>query len=790
MTEILLGIGLCLVLILCAGMTASRAETDSVPGVAAGGNGIPTVSLTIDPEEYQEMIDSPDHSYRAESGSVRIDVPEGYRSAFGEIDPESTGVELPLGYIRGRGNSTWLEEKKSFRFKLEGKADLLGMGKSKNWLLISNTMDASLLRNRVMLEIGRRFGLRFTPRILSVDLYINGEYAGNYTLSQQVRIEKASVGIDEIPPEAFEGPDITGGYLLAMNHGSDESPENIFVTGRGVQFLLKEPEFASDADQAGTEEQRDFITGFLQRTEDAVFGEGGEDNTPWTEYMDMEAAAKYWWLQELCVNGDAFHSDSTFLFKERDGKLFWGPPWDFDIALNPVMYDDTLNYIAMPWLDHLRACDPHFQEALLRTWSELEPILEEMAGDGGVIDRFAEEINASWQQNHERWNPGTDPEGTEPDTLVIELKQFINQRKTDISACLDQLGDVNEQLAQATEKTESPERAEQTVPDAQPDDRASGISGTCYWRIDAQGHMEIGPLGGTDGTLDAWANAAQRPWHAYINSIRSVSFRGTVHAQTCLAMFYHCYFLEQIDLTGLDTSGVTVMRGMFAWCPSIRALDVSGLDTSATTSMREMFLACYGLTTLDVSAFDITGVTDLRCMFYRCRGLKNILLPEGSVAGAVNMSGMFADCSALESLDMSGLKAPGATSVRAMFCGCRKLSQPDLTGLDMSRVTSMGYMFAGCTSMTEADLKRFDTSLVTDMGCMFLGCTGLKILDLTGFDTAMANMEYMFANCTSLSRVTVGDRWIAGDGKGAETMFHGCEQSIEIIIDAGSGQKE
>ena len=93
------------------------------------------------------------------------------------------------------------------------------MGKSKHWVLLSNAMDSSLLRNRVMAGIGRAFGMSFTPKMLSVDLYINGEYMGNYVLGHQIRIEKASVGIDEIPLGATQEPEITGGYLLAMSPG-------------------------------------------------------------------------------------------------------------------------------------------------------------------------------------------------------------------------------------------------------------------------------------------------------------------------------------------------------------------------------------------------------------------------------------------------------------------------------------------------------------------------------------------------------------------------------------------
>ena len=776
--------GLCLALILFAA-PAAQAEADPA-GVTADRNGIPVVRLTIDPEELQKVNESPDHSYRAREGRVRIEIPQGYEGEFGEIDPETLKADLPLNYIRGRGNSTWLAEKKSYKFKLENKTDILGMGKSKHWVLLSNAMDSSLLRNRVMAWIGRAFSVSFTPKMLSVDLYINDEYMGNYVLGHQVRIEKASVGIDEVPAGSTKEPEITGGYLLAMNPGSREAPEDIFVTDRGVRFLLKTPGFSPDEEEAGTQEQRDYITGYLQSTEDIIFSEGLQDadGRSWTEYMDMASTAKYWWIQEICGNGDAYRSDSAFLYKERHGKLTWGPLWDFDITLNPVMYDDGLNNITMTWVDHLRACDPQFREELVRTWNELEPILEEAAGDGGLIDRYAGEIIASWQQNHDRWYPDIDPESNGLDTQVIELKQFIRQRIRKISAALEVLGDVTEQASAAQDASQDDAAGAQAVPGAQPDDVAGGICGTCWWRIDADRNLVIGPLDGGEGTLDAWTNEAQRPWHPYRDSIRSAAFRGTVHARTCLAFFYHCYSLERIDLTGLDTSGVSMMRGMFSWCPALKELDVSALDTSSAVNMREMFLGDYKLTRLDLSALDLSGVSDMRCMFYRCHALSDIVFPKDCGSAATDMTGMFADCLALESLDVSGFNTANVTHMRALFYRCNALRELSLAGMDTSSVTSMAYMFAGCGNLTALDLKDLDTSGVTDMSCMFLACGDLASLDLSSFDTAQAEMDHMFANCSSLCSVTVGSLWKTESGRGEDTMFHGCRQPAEIITGA------
>ena len=115
--------------------------------LATAGNCIPALYLSIDPEEFQKILDSPDHSYRSHEGTVRIELPEGYIGEFAEPDPAGIDRDLALEFIRGRGNSTWGAEKNPFKFKLEKSTDLLGMGKNKHWVLLANHYDLSLLRN-------------------------------------------------------------------------------------------------------------------------------------------------------------------------------------------------------------------------------------------------------------------------------------------------------------------------------------------------------------------------------------------------------------------------------------------------------------------------------------------------------------------------------------------------------------------------------------------------------------------------------------------------------------------
>ena len=436
---------------LIAANTSEGTEVDTT----ACPNGIPTLYLDIDADEYQDMIASWDHSVRATTEvSFDLAVPQGYTGEFSE-DALTDLQDVAVEYIRGRGNSTWASDKKPYKMKLAAKTNLLGMGASKHWTLLANVYDDSLLRNRVALYMGRALGLKFTPKMAPVDLYVNEEYQGSYTLCPQVRIGSGSVEIDELDTADAEEPGVTGGYLLGL--GPDQKGDKIaainkFSTSRNVLFHLDEPDFSSASEasaeelKAGSEAQRAYITAYLQQVEDAIFAGNMQDEngTPYSDLLDIASAARYWWVQEFSANSDAFATPSTYLYKEREGKLCWGPLWDFDLAFCENSGLDTLLCTGeMPWLDHMRANDPAYLQELIDVWAELDSVLADLTEEGGVLDRYAEEIKTSWTANSEMWGDELTVPNITFDEAVSELRTFIEKRRAGIESALgDAPGEV------------------------------------------------------------------------------------------------------------------------------------------------------------------------------------------------------------------------------------------------------------------------------------------------------------------------------------------------------------
>ena len=456
--------GLCL--LFTAAWLLSAAAFAAENDLPVPENGIPVVLIRIDETKENptiaDMNESPKHKTRC-AGTVQIITPEGFTSEYGGTAPQE---ELPLDYIRGRGNSTWMSSKKPYKIKFSketGKQDLFGMGKSREWALMANAGDVTLMRNYITSWLGARVGLDYTPQMVPVEVYMEGtdtprEYLGSYCLSELVQVEESRVDIDE--PDEEEAEDITGGYLMSFHNGpqKDDDPESTVIrTSAGIELVNEEPYYDDTEGEltAGQVAQREYIAGYIQDLEDLImtpeeeFTEETHDRI--ADMMDLESTADYWLIQEFSENGDAYATSSTYLYKEKDGKLYWGPLWDFDMAWFSIEgYESPekgdypgFNHAAMIWIDELRQKDPEFIHIIQERWKEMKHALEELSGE--KIDAYKELVSASQQADYDKWSqPESEYADVQTaddyDAVVEDLKQYIIDRCAWIDAHMESVG--------------------------------------------------------------------------------------------------------------------------------------------------------------------------------------------------------------------------------------------------------------------------------------------------------------------------------------------------------------
>ena len=342
--------------------------------------------------------------YITTNSNIAIQSKTTYVGGYLKIKDKITGDSLYGGVIeiRGRGNSTWNLPKKPYKIKLSKKASLLGMNESKQWVLLANYADKSLLRNKVGFELSRRIGLTYTPASKFVDVILNGKYNGNYELTEQIDVDKKKVNIAEQSTASTILPDISGGYLVEID-GFANTEAVFFNTPRRMAVSVHYPE----SDEIN-QEQRNYIAAYLRNFEDRLFS--NEFDNPiigYKQYFDVDSYINYYLVNEIMGNPDLFWS--TYMYKNRNNDLIYtGPVWDFDIAANnDTRIGDSVNKLMLDaahqpkqWINRLML-DRVFRNKVRKRWNEIYN--DKLNTIIPFIDILSAQMTASQQKNFIKW---------------------------------------------------------------------------------------------------------------------------------------------------------------------------------------------------------------------------------------------------------------------------------------------------------------------------------------------------------------------------------------------------
>ena len=300
--------------------------------------------------------------------------------------------------IRGRGNSTWdIHPKKPYRVKLTDKQPLLGMPSSKDWVLLANHSDKSLLRNALALDLGARMGLAWTPRYAFVEVYLNDRYDGVYQLMENIKVAKDRVNIDELAAADVGADKITGGYLLEVDFREDGY--TMHTTIDDLPIVFQSPEQPAP-------EQETYIKGYINQFEAVLHSSTFTDpTTGYAAYIDVDSFIRYYLVNEVFRNVDANMWSSCWMYKPRGGKLFMGPLWDFDLAAGNANYADAFKtegwHIRIaPWFKRLFE-DPAFAARVKTAWIEIKA--DELPAMFQEITTRSAGLQQAQLNNFQRW---------------------------------------------------------------------------------------------------------------------------------------------------------------------------------------------------------------------------------------------------------------------------------------------------------------------------------------------------------------------------------------------------
>lgn len=293
--------------------------------------------------------------------------------------------------VKGRGNATWNLDKKPYSLTLSSEAGLLGMAPGTSWVLLANGNDETNLNNKLVLDLGRKTGLAWTPDSAYVDVYLNGQYNGLYLLTEKVEVSPNRLQLDADAGDFLYTPD-----LFVRR----ESLRNPFETQSGRTMEITFPKVL-------TQPQQDRIHTLADQLEQVLFS--GSDLTSVAGF-DLDSWVRRYLIDEISGNIDGDLASSYIYY--TDNTFFAGPVWDYDVAFgnntrnqNPhsfiaKIHNKTANDIS-PYYSALYA-NPAFHQRMTEIYeTEFLPLVQQLLSGG--IEELAKEIAPASRLNSLRW---------------------------------------------------------------------------------------------------------------------------------------------------------------------------------------------------------------------------------------------------------------------------------------------------------------------------------------------------------------------------------------------------
>lgn len=348
-----------LFLITATMLSGCRAGRNTKPDILPTGN--PAILITTESGKMKYIEEDKNNK---EAGTIEI------------IEDGESVFTSELEYLKGRGNSTWGTEKNPYNFKFSEKTAILGMKEAKKWTLLANYYDDSLLKNYAAFTLAKLMDIEFTSESVFCDLYINGDYRGNYLLCESISADKNRVNTD--------------GFLLEfISEDEYKTADCAFVTERGQHIEIKSP-------SSPTDEEIEYIKRLFSAAENSLY----EKNSLLTEhYFDIDSFAKMYILQEFAGNRDAGLTSLYVYVNKNESEFHCAAPWDFDRAFyeartdewqaNNLFYaaendDDDYSLFCESIFSLLYKNNDRFRSEATSLWNSIS--------ENGIIERLKSEI--------------------------------------------------------------------------------------------------------------------------------------------------------------------------------------------------------------------------------------------------------------------------------------------------------------------------------------------------------------------------------------------------------------
>ena len=302
------------------------------------------------------------------------------------------------GKAKGRGNATFLSyPKKSYKFKLDESRKVCGFRKNRDWVLLAEYCDKSLMRTTYMNALSKAAGCEWTPESAHVELYLNGSYNGVYLLTEQVEEANHKIEISD------------DGFIIEDDNYYSWEPLYFRTSLYGRPYTFKYPD-VSDGAITKNDDNYTYIKTFMDEMEAALrSGDFQDPEKGYRKYIDVPSFVRWYLVMELlsCQDPNFF-----YVLPTRGARLKMYPVWDAEWTLGnayagpggwtslPSDFEKMENWRKKRYFPELFR-DPYFVEQVYLTWQELKDNLDSVRD---AVAQETETIRLAQEDNFKKWD--------------------------------------------------------------------------------------------------------------------------------------------------------------------------------------------------------------------------------------------------------------------------------------------------------------------------------------------------------------------------------------------------
>lgn len=395
-------------------------------------NGIPTMMINVETNtDYYNLTESNDKAVKEIWSQATYAIVEGSTKTYNTKEAQGTLK------IKRRGFTSFSSfPKKSYTVKLTDGVPLLGMESNKDWVLVANYSDKSLLRNYFAYNISNQMNTSWAPECNFIDVYITygstSDYLGTYLLVEKIEATKEKINIEEMTEEdtsigAISSSSsmtkaLAGSFVVELETFDRASSGDMLIQTSQYQLSVKSPDkdyFAPTANTTNVsthnatknKNQAEYIRTFFNVVDEMIRTDNYDKYEP---YIDIDSFVDYYILNELAKNVDGNFRLSTYFYKDKGGKLKI-TVWDFDIAFGNCYYLEDSNgndgsatsgyYIrtGTSWYQHMFK-SYKFRDKVKARWEELRKGCLSDSNIASMLNQQASVLEKAANANFKRWD--------------------------------------------------------------------------------------------------------------------------------------------------------------------------------------------------------------------------------------------------------------------------------------------------------------------------------------------------------------------------------------------------